>query len=396
MDNVLRCTKNKNIRQRLVIIFLCIYFLSLPLGAMALGKFGSILKCIAILPILGFILEKNKFKLNKIMILQLVYTILIFSSLLYTVDIVKTMQRLKTNIMFLILLLYIGSIYINDKEIHMVKKSLVWSSRITCIILLLFGTTSSDRLLLNGFITEDPNYLNGYLFFGIAYAVEKIIDRNNFKSKVLYSIEITIYIYIILATGSRSGLFSAIAVMFIMFCFGDKKRGKLGRKALVIFILMIATPIIIKYIPDTVLNRFTVEAIIESKGTNRIMFWEWAYDIFKSSAISNKIFGYGAGSIREIYLINGYIPVVCHNIYIEQLLEGGLLTLAVYLIIISSCIIRAVKLRSVFSISIMIGFIILSMQASLYAFKPYWNIILFISLLNIKKNVTNYRVTIYE
>lgn len=388
----------KKSKNNIIVIGLCIYYLSLPFGTMGLFQLGSVLKFVAIVPIGVFLMRKEtNLSISKISLFQLLYTSLLFFSAFYSINVSATLQRAKTNSMFCILLVFMGSVLFEEAEITKLRSALIWSSRITCGLMLIFGTTSSDRLLLSGIITEDPNYLNGYLLFGVINAMQIIIKNANRKKKFIAMIENIFYIYASLATGSRGGLFCLIAGALTVFLFEKVKGNELReivKKLGILVLIAVIVIVVIRYLPSSVPARFEMNSIIASRGTNRFGYWQNAITIFELSPISKQLFGYGAATMPDIFGKFGYMSVVAHNIFVEQLLEIGIVGLLIYSIIIVYCLMLAKKKNNIFGITIMVGFIVLSLSTSLYAFKPYWNVIIFINLLHENKVKNDLKITI--
>lgn len=384
MDYFLNNSQKDKGKNNLIVSGLSIYFLSLPLGAISFAQ-GSALKLVAIIPIAAFFLRKEQtIRLNKVSGLQLVYTFLLLISAQYSIGISLTIQRVESNVMFCILLILMGSVLFEKAEIEKLRKALVWSSRITCILVLVFGTTSENRLLFDGVIKEDPNYLNAYLLFGVVYSLQILISSASLRLKSMAVMELLFYVYVCVATGSRSGALCLLGGALTVFIFKNVKGDKLREIAIKIGLLVLIAliiSIVIKYIPNDVLERFQINSILKSNGTDRFEFWGWAIDIFKNSFIGRQFFGFGAGTIENIFGMYGHKMVVSHNIFIEQLMEGGVITLIVYCSLVISAVLKAKVKRDLFTLAVLIGLIILSTAASLYTFKPYWNAIIFSSLL---------------
>lgn len=363
-----------------------IYNLSIIFGAVSLPILsGSLLRLVALIIILFWIEKKLVVRMTWFNRIFLAYVGLMVFSLMYTLNITATVQRISTNFQFLILLIAVSSCKFGQNEIQSIKKSLIWCSRITAGVLLVAGGTGAGRLLLNGsLLAEDPNYLNGYFIFGIVGAMEVMINQSpTIRQRILAVAELALYIYCCLATGSRGGMFCLAAASLFYFFFGsngtDSLKSKMKKIALAGIILFLIS-IAITYIPESVSNRFTMKAIVESNGTHRYEFWGWAVSIFKKSNIFHQLFGYGAGAIRTIFKSYGYWDVVAHNIFVEQLMEGGIMLNLVYIALLSYMLVKSFRRKDFFSVAVTIGFIVLSLSTSLYAFKPMWAIMMFINL----------------
>lgn len=364
-----------------------IYYMSIIFGVMSIPFLsGSLLKFVSVIILIFWFKKGFKVRATPYNIVFFIYLLLMVLSLIYTRDFNATKQRVITNAEFLVLLIATVSVDYSPSEIHVLKDALRWCSRITALLLLMIGGLSAGRLLLNGsFLSEDPNYLNGYFLFGIVGAMEVLISsRPTRKQRLISIVELSIYIYCCLATGSRGGLFCLISAAGIYFILGkddNRLMSTMIKKIGLVIVIIIAVTLIMPFIPQNVLLRFTRQSIIESNGTHRYEFWGWAFNIFKKADLFHKLFGYGAGTIRSVFGSFGYLSVVTHNLFVEQLVEGGILLDFVYICGLIVLLRISYKRRDYFSISVLIGFVVLALSTSLYAFKPMWAIMMFINLI---------------
>ena len=168
-----------------------------------------------------------------------------------------------------------------------------------------------------------------------------------------------------------------IADIFI-FREDNSSRGTIARKVIISVLILSFAYFATSLLPQNVAERFTVQAIRESDGTGRYGLWESAVNAFSQSNLGRKMFGYGAGAIRRVtYLFPFTRHNVLHNVFLENVLEIGLIGTISYLAHISSFWITAIQKKSNFCMSILIGMLVLSFSTSIYTFKPYWNVMLF-------------------
>lgn len=360
-----------------------LYFIMLPFGAVSLGKEGSVLKFIAVLPCFFFLLIYQRIVLSKIVILQFFLIIKYIVDLCYTIEVNSSIQVIKTNILFLVLLVATGCANFDHSELKVIRNSLVWASRITCIFLIFFGSFKENRYLLSGVITEDPNYLNGYFLFGLVHAVQALRSDDHKKIKILSLLEISIYFSASILTGSRGGLLSLIVSVFLMVVLGSNTRNRGNRKKIIIFLLLMFIFLcLLEIIPESSTSRFYLSTVMSTGGTHRFEIWKKSLEIFIESNVFREIFGYGCGTIRSIYLTHQYMDVVSHNVFIQQILEGGIISFTLYSLIICCCLNYLIQKKDWMLFSCFIGFIVLSLSTSIMTFKPYWNAILIVNLLS--------------
>lgn len=360
-----------------------IYFVLLILGAMNIGAIGSLLKVLALIPVFLWAVERHSFRMNKQVVISIVFFLIIAISYLWSIDQERTAGRIISQFTFLILILAVSGFLYNAEEIQYLKKCLVWSSRLTAVIVIVSSDYYEGRIYLNGIVKEDPNYLCAYFLFGMIFCLSTILGKENLKKKIVVVIETIIYLYIILGTGSRGGVLAVIfaAVVFLMF-YKENETSTLAnavKKLLFIFVLSIGLSIALSYLSADILNRFSIQTLTESTGTGRFDMWESAIDAFKNSTFFRQFFGYGtASAIRITYIFPFSHHLVFHNMFIESLLEIGIIGLLVYVGYIGSYVVASVKNKDVYCLAIIMGMVTLSLSVSICVFKPYWNIMLFI------------------
>lgn len=384
--------KKKYSADYLFSIVVGIYLVSLPFGALNLGGFGSALKYIGLVVAICWLLFSRKFSISKIIYFELMLIFVFFVSTIYSIDIEATFSRNLTNFFFIILLVSISGINVNSRNSKIMINSAIWASRITAIFVLIFGDIYGDgRISLSNMFLEDPNYLTAYFLFGYVYAYNNIMKPNKIIRKVLSLLEIILYILIILATGSRGGFISYVVVTIVMFVLSDKfKISNMFKSIIFVLLLLIILQLAGNFISNDVLYRFTLKSMIESQGTGRIQLLIDAITIFFKSNVFRIMFGYGTGTMGIIYTNFGYSYAVAHNIFVEILLENGLIGFIMYVFVIFQLIYTSFKFKNRQVFFILIGMIILSLSTSLSTFKPYWNVIFIIVYMEkINKSMTN-------
>lgn len=384
--------KTEKVKICLFVRLLGLYFLLLIFGAMNIGPIGSLLKIIGFIPVAIWFFDKMSIYKSKLLTIFLFIVLWTALSYLWSINPDKTLQRIVTQCSFFMLLCSVATYIYNVNELIYLKSCLVWSSRISAVCTLLLADYHEGRLYLNGILMEDPNYLCAYFLFGIVFCLEVLFDENKTgKKKLLFIFEGSLYFYIIIATGSRGGLLSILSAC-AMFCMcSQKKRTISAKKILSIFIagliLFSLYHVAIKNVPLDVLQRFSMENVIESNGTGRYTIWEDAISTYVHSTFFRQFAGYGAATAMTIAKSYGFRFVnVFHNAFIENLLELGLVGLVLYAAYIFRFWNSARKQKNYYSFSIITGLIILSLSTSISAFKPYWNIIIYIICTEYKEN----------
>lgn len=383
-----------NRRLSLFIRWLGIYMLLLITGAMNIGAAGSLLKIIALVPVGIWVYFTHKIIKNRVFVASFIYFMYLSASFVWSIDQPNTATRIVTQLTFIILICAISGYEYTNYEINYLKNCLVWSSRITAVVVLLSADYFEGRIYLNGVVNEDPNYLCAYFLFGIISCLQILFSKGKLKKKIATLLEIAVYIYIIIGTGSRGGALGIIAAAFVFILFyQDIEKSHMNsivKKIAAVLAVAIALSVAVSYISSDILGRFSLTELQKTKGTGRFDIWQSALNAYANSSIFRQFFGYGSGSAKAItYIFPFKWHLVFHNIFIENLLELGAIGLLLYIIFISSFLSTAIKIRNIFCISIMIGFIVLSLSVSISTFKPYWNIMFFIFCNSLENDATS-------
>lgn len=377
----------------LTALSLCIYLLSLPLATIDMPIGGSVLRFIALLPIFVcavYIMISGKVRISYIHILFILYTLLQLFSLSYSIDTKETLSRVITYLMFTVLLFATTCISYEEEDISLIKSAYLWASRIAAVFTLLFSTDiEGGRLSLdNGVFAEDPNYLCGYFIYAVVFAISVLFDKKeSISRKVISVLELLVYVYIVLTTGSRGGVLGVLcgAAAYGLFYY-IRRRDKLRITAvLLIFIIisMLSAKFALSLLPEQVQTRYSINSILQSRGTGRYELWKTAFVMYIDSDLFHLVFGYGAGTIRDISINGLHMKNVTHNLWLETLLEQGVVGLFLLLNIMKSCFQLAWKKRDLIASATFTGMMGLTLSLSLYAYKPLWNLIILICLFSI-------------
>lgn len=376
MENAQLIKKNKD-ASTVYGVFFALYFLSLPFNAISLGIFGSLLRYIGLIVLISWLIFSRKIRFNNILTYALILVFLYFLNLFYTIDSELTKSRLISETSFLLLMIAISGLEYNKENSELITKTAIWSSRITAILVIITAEfyRGTGRISLGGIFSEDPNHLTAYFLFGYVFAMFGLSKKNMLRNKVKYILEIVLYISIILTTGSRTGFIAYFVITILYLLFHKQLKFSSFVKFFIALSLLIIT---INLIDNDILSRFTLESILESEGTGRYQLWKDALHIFYNSTPSKLLFGYGTGTITTVYTTFGYKYAVAHNIFIEKLVENGIVGLILYVTFVISLIYTSFKIDKKHLFYILLGMIIVSFATSVSTFTPYWNVILMI------------------
>jgi O-antigen ligase len=247
------------------------------------------------------------------------------------------------------------------------------------------------RIYLTGIVQEDPNYLCAYFLFAMIFCIIVLLQKNSIKAKLVSTIELIIYVYIIIGTGSRGGVLAIVTASIVAFLFYRNENtlmmSSLINRILLVILVFIMLNVVESYISTDILSRFSLETLSASSGTGRYDIWESAMNAFNESSFLRQLFGYGTGSAVSItYLFPFQHHIVFHNMFIESLLEIGVIGAVIYIVFIFSFVYEALKRRNIYCVAILIGMIVLSLSTSISVFKPYWNIMIYTMVLSLSND----------
>lgn len=361
---------------RMVTIFLGIFLIAIPLDTLQLFGSISILRILAVIPIIFSLFYVKEFKTTKSVAYLMIFVFYIFVQIFYTIDSSVTISKFTTFFMYFILLLFCTSIKYNEREIKFLERMFAYSTIISVILVIFFGIYEEGRLtvLINPNMREDENQFCGYFLVGTVYFVKNILNKRRI---LISSICVGLFLFIALLTGSRGGILAiALAVMTYLLFYSKADKNKLKKffiGLVVGILLVILISNLLKFLSPEIAQRFSIKNVQESGGTGRTDIWKYYLNLFENSSILRKTFGYGSGSASVIYR-------VAHNNWIELLIESGVVGTLIYVTLIISFAINAYKRNNIYLFSVLIGYIGLTISLSLFSYKPIWGAMILIIL----------------
>ncbi|WP_223592359.1 O-antigen ligase family protein [Neobacillus bataviensis] len=379
--------KINNIKEKenikIITMLLAFYLFLAPLDFLPVIPGVSVSRFLILIP-LGvsiFYLKNMKIRLDKFLIIPILYVMVVMVTMFYSHDLSETIQRtisIGQNIGVIIILSLLSY---NRTEIRLLKRAIVFSGWLTLLLMYFYSDTQSilgGRLTVsvNG-VYQDPNYLTGFLIFSIMFYFEDLI-KNRSKASI---VKLGVFLIFVLLTGSRGG-FLAIVGSILIYSLIWTRTKKFKPSSLIIlisFILIMSTifNIALNMLPETVAQRYDASYSLNDNAAGRGDIWESLIFSYEQSPGFNKFFGWGAGTIRY-FTYNGN---VAHNIWLESLIEIGVIGVLMLFILYFSYIRKAFKLKEYVMATCFIGYMIMAMSMSLYSYKPIWNIILLIMIL---------------
>ena len=369
--------EEKKDKIRLVTITLGIFLILIPLDSFQIFGKISILRIFAIIPIILSLFYTKDFKINKSLIYVFVFVFYVFIQIFYTIDTSDTISRFIMFAMYFILVLFCSSIKYNEREIKFLNRMFAYSSIIAAISILFWGFYEEGRLTvhINSNTKEDQNQFCGYFLVGTVYFIKNIIERKRTFISVIFVI---IFLFIALLTGSRGGLISIILAALTYLLFYSKNDKNKIKKILVSIIIAVCIIALINgllnFLSPEIANRYSLKNVQESGGTGRIDIWKYYLNVFNESTFLRKVFGYGSGTVMNLYY------KVAHNNWIQLLIENGIVGEVIFILVIIAFLKTAYKNNNIYLFSVLIGYIGLTMSLSLFSYKPIWGVMLIILL----------------
>lgn len=377
-----RINIDKNFKIHISTWLIALYLFCAPLDFIQVIPGVSLMRFLILLPLAGCFLRIKgmRFYLDRYFVILLLYVFMLIVTILYSYDSSNTIQRTISVGQNIAVILVLSMLSYNKKEIITIKKAMVYSGWLTLILMYFYSDTSlmggRMTIAVNGAF-QDPNYLCGFLIFSIVYYYEEFIQKKNKMSFV----KMCVFLVFVLLTGSRGGLLAIFgSILFYTFIWMKDKSFKLSsilKLFSLIFLISIFFNITIDLLPESVGERYDTSFTVNDGGASRFGIWESSLNNYEHLPVFYQLFGTGAGTIGHIFIHGG----VSHNIWIESLIEIGIIGTGVLFTLYFLYFIKVYKLKEFVVSSSFIGYMVMAMSLSLYSYKPIWNILLIIMIL---------------
>ena len=223
--------------------------------------------------------------------------------------------------------------------------------------------------------TSDPNYFIGFFILPTTVALKKL--RENKIYAVICSVMILLTGYIVLSSGSRGGLLAwIVTVVSYVFINAKSAKQRLIGMAAAFFAAVALWTIVIPLLPETVSSRFSIEAVLKSRGTARADIWESMFETIRNSTWE-LLSGRGITAYHRMVVDGRVEYVVAHNQFIQALYNQGILGFLSFALMSFAAVLRNIKKRGYIS-SAMLGMLALAMTLSVNpSIKSYWNLLIY-------------------
>ena len=357
-------------------ILSCLYFLLLP-TTIAVNSAGNSLLKLATIPIglyfvLTMLLSNRKLQINGVHLALLVYTLSAISTLF--VDASDTsMDYVIGYILNAALYICLTVIPYNEDELELMENVQIILLVILNAVTLFSNGTLDDRttLMIMG-QTCDPNDFVGYFVFPLTVALKKLVSS---KYAPFYLLLIAVSLYCTFLSGSRGG-FLAIAVTIAGFAvLYPSNNAKRFRFLVGGFVLLMGFWVILKpLLPENIIERMSVDSVIETAGSGRVDIWKSMIQTIIEEP-DKLLFGRGIKTAHRFLRGGAWNEAVAHNQVLQVVYNQGLVGLISFLMLTGISFCRCVKSRKTVAIAI-IGMMTLSMSLSFnQTTRTFWNLI---------------------
>lgn len=303
-----------------------LFFLASPIESIPIIEHISIVKFSAIIVLIVWILSGSLKMRNKSV--STFYPFLIFAilSCLWSIDIEQSFNALIT---FLFPSLLIAAIIDNSISSKKDIEQYLAFYIIGCIIASIFGLFERQSILAAAAFADqerltalgqDQNTLTYLLIMGMVPLLHLVNKTSKTILKYSSIILVFLFSYIIVSAGSRTGVIVLVLIV-MLYLYSIKNFGALTA---CIILSVIGIPILIRYIPEGVIERLmqTSDLVSEGNFTNREIIWTSALQAFRNEDF---LFGVGYSNFSTMLKQHFGWQAASHNTYLTYLVEFGII-----------------------------------------------------------------------
>ncbi len=274
----------------------------------------------------------------------------------------------------------------SQKEAQMLKKSLIYGvgALILYMTFIPGAVEYSDyqhRLTLNaGEEGLDQNYLAALMIvsFGIVF-YDLCHSKQKKPHKILSIVFCVAIVAFVVLTGSRSGIIAMLVILLLTVSTSWKTRFYIGVPVLILILVIV--PIVSRYLPPELLDRFSISAITGQEGESetRLLIWARALDSLRNF---NWVFGYGIGSPQTVIgnILGSGKEMAIHNHYIATVVELGIIGFLLINIPIFKMLKHLRKTDKKVSVAFM-GILVIAFFIDVITTKFFWSAMILLSAL---------------
>ncbi|MBO5480395.1 MAG: glycosyltransferase [Clostridia bacterium] len=357
---------------KLEIYSLCFYILLLPVATGLSGLIGDIsfLNYIAIFYIIEtYINRRMRLSFKKEFTFLYAYMGYTIVSIIWSGQ-YEISWYITTFMLNAFIVLLAASREYSDLEKQYIRNAVYISALFVIFVALLnLSTAKNFRLVITLTSKMDPNDFGCGLCFILAYLLNDVKKhRKWFPCLCIFAL-----LAIILFTGSRGAMLMAAAVVFVwgLYLLKSGQWKSVLKVGIVAFIIL---SFVYAMLPDYLKSRLEIGALLADGGSGRGKIWEQALLTFSRSDSLHQLFGYGHGSFQTV--VNYKMPsghlYQAHNMFINALIEGGVIGLVLLIFAFGAALCHAAKTKNLIAFLAIVGFAVegISLDAQVYRIFP--------------------------
>lgn len=365
-------------------MLLALYFGVMLFDVFKIGGAGTLLKYYAVGLILIAVmsLRTTALMIDKLFFFEALYLCLCFGSLLYSINFSASLSIFISIALNFALIILCGLVPCSQAEVELLKWSLVIGSIVVIIATFIFADFSDGGRMTVSISNDiaDPNYLNGYTLFALGFCSYNLIGSKQYK--LLSGACCAFILYFTLLTGSRGAFLADIAIILVAIIINALRANKKIKFIVIMaFIFAICLGLLdyllTSVLPTEVAQRFSADFIQEEGTSSRSEIWGALLGRFFQDSFISILFGHGIGTSA---FYNTFDAHVAHNAFIDILIGTGVVGVLTYIGIFVLMIKKAWKSKNYFMVTVLVGFVVMSMSMSLITYKPIFNAFLFIEI----------------
>lgn len=346
--------KSSLIKHSCVSYLLALFYLMLPFEYFVSTQSGTGLRYYAIIIVIAIIISlfrNNKpIRIDGFLVLLIFWLFLGTISYFWALSSVDWALRYPT---FFLNIAFLGLVYIykiTNNEYRMIINSFLISATAMAIYTIFVASQTvvdpyEGRVFVLAYGQKiDPNYMVAIMIVPIGYSLNNYFHNDFTKLKRIINLTVwSLMVFACLLTGSRGGLYAIITLVSLILIHKLKGIRHILSFLAIVLLILIIFPMIIMYLPEGVINRYSFESLIgrTNMGDNRFLFW-----IASIEAIKNRwLLGYGVGNTYAANSLYLGSLVGSHNLYLAALVELGILGFS-FLIGIFKFVLKRLKARN--------------------------------------------------
>jgi len=176
---------------------------------------------------------------------------------------------------------------------------------------------------------ENPNVFGEYLIMLIPLALTFMLLAKKMSGKSLSLVSLVASVAALIFTWSRGAWLGCIVSLLIFFII-------LNKNSLGAYIMgMLAFPLAIPFLPESIVSRFTsIGNMTDSSTSYRVYIWEASLGMIKDFPLTG--IGIGTGAYQAVYSEYALAGIETaphsHNLYMQIMIELGILGFAVFML----------------------------------------------------------------